>query len=75
MKLRNLLALLALLVSPVVGQNCAEPAHSQVESVVSAPAPVSTEASDLLNQLKDRADPNYIVRLKDHSDHDKGPQH
>ena len=76
MKIRQLLTLLALLVSPVVGQTVAEPVNNQVQTGISASAPASLEAGDLqlLNKLKERVDPNYIAQLKDQTGHDKSPK-
>lgn len=76
MKFRNLLTLLALLVTPMVGHTATKPDKNQVQTVASAPAPAppSSEATDLVKRLKDRVDPTYVACLKEASDHSHGPR-
>ena len=68
MKYRNILTLVALGAAPLVAQNVS-PA-----SIADQPAVVSTSeapavSNDLLQQLKERVDPNYVKGLGTCSDH------
>ncbi len=70
MKIRNLLTLLALFLSPFIGTHVTQ-LEKSTQATVSAPA--SVEARDLVGQLKARVDPTYIARLSEHTDHSQKP--
>jgi len=70
MKIRSLLTLLALLLSPFIGTQIAQPQNS---TQVTVSVPASTVARDLVKQLKERVDPTYVARLKEHTDHSQKP--
>ena len=70
MKLRNLLALLALTSSVALGQSAGDVTQNQTQPVESI-AVGSAESSALLERLKSQVDPNYINSIASNTEHSK----
>jgi|SwirhirootsSR1_FD_contig_31_3614696_length_415_multi_2_in_0_out_0_1 hypothetical protein len=70
MKLRKLLALLALTSGVAFGQTPGNIAQNQAQPVESVTA-VSAESSALVERLKSQVDPNYIHSIASNTEHSK----